>query len=143
MEPVSYFLNYFSYSKFLLICFFQLFFIKYSNNLSTIKIVINICSWDCISNFTNYKNFFRPAWSISFSKNVFLIWFFYMIIKLKFRVFIIRINVVFNIIARLNINRFHFNCSMVYIAVSIHYIYQYIQFLILKFYICKFYSLKS
>ena len=41
---------------------------------------------------------------------------------LKFRIFIIRINILFNIITRLNINRLYFNCSMICIVVFIHYI---------------------
>ena len=58
------FLNFFSYTKFLLICFFQLFLIKWSNNFFTIEIINNICPWNITFNFTDYRNFFREQFRV-------------------------------------------------------------------------------
>ena len=86
---ISFLLGYLFYSKFFFICFLQFIFIKHSNNIFTIEIIDNLCSWNNIYNFFDYKNSFRPIWSISFSKSVFLFWYSYMITNLKFRIIII------------------------------------------------------
>ena len=75
--------------KLFLISLLQVFFIKCSNNFFTIEIINNICPWNCIFNFTNNKNFFRPIWCISFSKNIFVFRNSYVITNFKFRIFII------------------------------------------------------
>ena len=54
--------NYFFYSKFLLNCFLQFFFIKRSNYFFTINIINTICQWCYIFHFINYKKFFRPSY---------------------------------------------------------------------------------
>ena len=64
--------KYFFYPKFLLISLLQFFFIKCSNNFFTIEIINNICPWNYIFNFFNYKNLFRTICYISFSKNIFV-----------------------------------------------------------------------
>ena len=69
-----FFLKYFFYSKFFLICFLQFFFIKCSNNFFTIEIINNISPRNCIFRFTNNRNFFWLVWSVSCSKNVFIFW---------------------------------------------------------------------
>ena len=69
---ITFFLDYFFYPIFLLISLLQFFSIKCSNNFLTIEIINNICPRNCIFNFFNYKNFFRPIWCVSFSKNIFV-----------------------------------------------------------------------
>ena len=82
--------DYFFYSKFLLIYLLQFFFIKCSNDFFTITIINNISPWDCILNFFNHKNSFRPIWSIALSKNFFVFRYSQMITNFKFRIFIIK-----------------------------------------------------
>ena len=53
------------------------------------EIMNNTCPGNIIFNFCDYKNFFRPIWSISFSKKVSVFWYYNMITNLKFRIFII------------------------------------------------------
>ena len=69
-----------------------------------------------------YKTFFRPIWSVSFSKNVFVFLNSYMITNFKFRIFIINFITRANICFIFNINMFHLNCSMISILVFIYYI---------------------
>ena len=88
IQFIAFSFNYFFYSKFFLISFLQFFFIKTSNNFFTIKIINYICPWNCIFNFFNYKNFFRPIWCVSFSKNIFVLRNSYMITNFKFRIFL-------------------------------------------------------
>ena len=117
---IIFLLNCLFYPKLLLICFLQFFFIKCSNSFFTIKITNNICPLNRVLTPLITKNFFRSIWSISFCKNTFVFLFSCNIINLKSWIFIIRINIVFNIITRLNISRFHFNCSMICIIVIIN-----------------------
>ena len=102
-----------------MVCFFQLFFIKCSNNFFILEIINNICLWHCIFNFFNYKNFFRPIWSISFSQNVLYfdilawsptwnLWSLSLTSLLKSIYIYIYIYIIYNI------NRLHFNCSMIW-----------------------------
>ena len=60
------------------VCFLQCFFIKCPNNFFTIKIFNNICPWNCILNFFDYKTFFRPIWSMLLCKNGFVFWYYKM-----------------------------------------------------------------
>ena len=69
------FFYHFFNSKLFLIYFLQFIFIKSSNNLFSIKIINNICPRRSIFNFFNHKNFFRPIWSITFCKNIFMLWY--------------------------------------------------------------------
>ena len=69
-----------------------------------------------------YKTFFRPIWSVSFSKNVSVFLNSYMITNFKFRIFIINFITRANICFIFNINMFHLNCSMISILVFIYYI---------------------
>ena len=121
------FLNDFFYPKSLLICFWSLFFIKCSTNFFTIEIINNISPWNSIFSFFNHKNFFRPIWSISFSKKVFILWYSNMFASFKFRIFIITFFNRVNICIIFNFNRLHFNCSLIYIVVFIYYIIQFIN----------------
>ena len=67
-------LDYFFNSKFFLICFLQFFFVECTNNFLSIKIINDICP--CLFfHFCNVKNLFRPIWSVTFCKNVFLCFF--------------------------------------------------------------------
>ena len=50
--------------------------------------------------------------SVSFSKNVFVFWYLNTITNFKFRVFFVRIFIIFNIRIRCNVNWFHFYCSI-------------------------------
>ena len=110
----------FFYSEFFLISLLQFSFTKCSNNFSTIKIINNICPWNCIFNFINNKSFFRPIWYVSFCENIFLLRNSYMIPNFKSRIFIINFFFRINICIIFNINRFHFNCSMNCVIVFIN-----------------------
>ena len=70
-----------------------------------------------------------------------------MITNFNLTIFLIIPFIKVNIFAWLYIIRLHFNCSMkcivVFISLLCHLIYQYIHFLILKSYICKFHFLMS
>ena len=68
--------------------FFQFFFVKCSNNFFPVKIICNICLRHSIFNFFNQKNFFRPIWSVTFCKNVFIFWYSKNITNFKFKIFI-------------------------------------------------------
>ena len=119
IQFITFSFNYLFYSKFLLTIFLQFFLVKSSSNFITIQVTNNISARNCIFNFTNNKNVFWPIWSVYFSKNVFLFWNSNMITKFKFRVFFIKIFILFSIRIIRNINRFHFNnfmsCVIVYI----------------------------
>ena len=111
LQLVSFFLNYFFYTKFFFICLLQFFFIECSNNLITgLYDPWSNDPWDCIFNFFTHKNFFRPIWSIAFDKIVFVFLYCYIITNFKFRIFIF------------NINRLYFNCSMICIVAFIYFI---------------------
>ena len=55
--------------KLFLTSFLQFFYVKHSNNLSTIKLTNKICPQHSIFNFFNHKNFFRPIRSVTFCKS--------------------------------------------------------------------------
>ena len=61
-----------------MICLWQFFFIKRSNNFFSIKVFPDISPRNNVFNFFNNKNFFRPIASVSFTKNVFTFWYSYM-----------------------------------------------------------------
>ena len=86
---MTFFLDYFFYSKFLLIYLLQFFFRKCSRNFFTIKMINDICPWNCIFNFFNHKNVFRQIWSIACSKNVFVFRYSHMITNFKFRILLL------------------------------------------------------
>ena len=117
---ISFSFNYFFILNYFWFVFFNSFSLKRSNKFFTIKIINNISPWNCIFNFFNYKSLFWPISGISFSKNVFVFWNFYMITNLKFRTLFLRINIVFGIRIRFDINGLHFNRSMVCIIVFIN-----------------------
>ena len=123
---ITYFLcskkNCFFYPENILNCFLQFFFKKGSNSFFTIKITNNICPWNNIFNFLNYKNFFRRIWSVCFSKNVFVLLYPDMITNFKFRIFIINFFTKVNIRIIFNINWLHFNCSVICIVVFFNYL---------------------
>ena len=56
------------YLKILLVCLLQFVFLKCYNNFFIFNIIDNICTWNCIFNFSNYKSFFRLICSISLSE---------------------------------------------------------------------------
>ena len=130
---MTFFLKYFFYSKFFLISLLQLFFIKCSNNFFTIKIINNICPWNCIFNFTNNKNFFRPIWHVSFSKNIFIFRNSYVIINFKFWIFIVNFFFEINLCTIFNIIRFHLNYFMICIIIFIYYIIQFLDIHIFRY----------
>ena len=90
----------------------QFFFIKCRNRFFSVKITNNICPRNSIINFFNIKNFFRSIWNLTFCKNVFMFWNFYMVTNIKFRIFFIVLVIEINICAWLYINRIHFYCAM-------------------------------
>ena len=92
------------------------------NYFFTIEIINKICSWNYIFNFTNNKNFFRPVWCVSFSKNVFVFRNSSIIANFKFRIFIINLFLKINICIIFNISQSHLNCSMICIIMLTHYI---------------------
>ena len=114
------FCNYFSYSGFFLTSFLQFFFIKASSNWFTIQITNNTSPRNNIFNIANNKNFFGPILSLSFSKNVFVFWYSNAITNFKFRIFFMRMFIVFSISIRCNINWFHFYCPLNYLIVFIN-----------------------
>ena len=82
---------YFFNSKFILICFWQFFFVKSSNNFFSIKIINNICQRHNVFNFLNQKHFFWPIWNVTFCKNIFTFWYSNKITNFKFKIFIVNV----------------------------------------------------
>ena len=76
---------------FFLILFLQIFFVKRSNSFFPIKIINNKRPRYSIFSFFNHKNFFRPIWSVTFGKNIFLFWYSSSITNFKFRMLIINL----------------------------------------------------
>ena len=112
--------KHFFYSKLFSTSFLQLFFIKTSSKWFTIQIINNICLRDCIFNFANKKNFFWPIWSVSFINNILVFLNPNMIANFKFRIFFIRIFIVFSIRIRWKVKWFLFNSSMNCVIVFIN-----------------------
>ena len=81
----------------------------------------------CLFYFFNHKDFFRPIGSVSFTKNTFVFWHFYMIANFKFRIFTINFFTRVNKGITFNINGFHINCSMICAVVLIYYIIKFIN----------------
>ena len=104
----------FFYSEFFLTSLLEFFFIKCSSNFFSIEIINNICTWNCIFNFNNNKNFFRPVWCIPFSKNIFVFRNSYVIANFKFRIFIINFFFKINICIIFNIGRFLYSYVYLY-----------------------------
>ena len=71
---LSPFLIIFSILNFCWLVFLHFFFIKTSSNWFTIPVTNNWSPRNCIFNFANNKNFFKPILRVSFRKNVFLFW---------------------------------------------------------------------
>ena len=115
MSFISFSFNDFLCPKFFLIYFLQFFFIKSSNNFFTIKIINNMCNGAVFLASLITKAFLDQFGVYPLAKT--FLYFFYIITNFNFWIFIIEINIAFSIITRLNTNRFHFNCSMVCIAV--------------------------
>ena len=143
---ITFSLDYFFNSKFFLICFLHIVFMKRSNNFLSFKIINTICVGHNIFNFLNHKKFLRPLCNKTFWKNVFIFWYSNNITNFEFRIFIINFFNRLNKCAWFYINRFYFSCAMICIIVFINYnslnlIYQYTLFLILKSCIYKFYFL--
>ena len=136
----------FFHSKFFLICFSQLFFVKSSINFFSVMILYNICPRNSIFYFFHYKKFFRSNWSVTFCKNIFIYWYSNNITNFKFRIFIInfvtRVNIcVFYVILH-QLVLFQLCYYMYYFIYQIyHLIYQFTNFLKLKSFIYKFYFL--
>ena len=106
-----------------MIYFLQFYFVVLSNNFFAITITNNISPRHSIFNFFNLKNFFRPIWSITFTKlckNIFTFWYSNMITNFKFSIFLIIFFIKFNICAWHYINKLHFICSMICIVVFIY-----------------------
>ena len=99
-----------------------MFFVKYSTNLFSIRIVNNICPWHSIFNFLTHKNFFRPIWSVTFWKNIFIVQYSNKMANFKIWIFIINFFTRVNICVLFYISRFHFDCVMKCIIVFINYI---------------------
>ena len=94
-------------------CFWFVF-VKYSNNFFAIRIINNICPQHSIFNFFNHKNIFRPIWSISFRKNIFICSYSNNISNFQFRIFFIIFLTRVKILLWFYINRLHFNCAMIW-----------------------------
>ena len=62
--------------------------ISETDNFFTIQTTNSISPRNCISNFINNKNFFRPIWSISFSKYIFIFRNSNIVTNFKFRIFL-------------------------------------------------------
>ena len=116
---VAFSLDYFFNFIFSFICFLQFFFIERPINFFTNEVANNACPYYSIFDFTNHKIFFRPIGSIAFSKNVLVLWNSYMITYFKLSIFAIRINILFSIWTRFNMNGLHFICSMTFVLVFI------------------------
>ena len=108
---------YFFNSKFILICFWQFFFVKSSNNFFSIKIINNICQRHNVFNFLNQKHFFWPIWNVTFCKNIFTFWYSKKITNFKFKIFIVNVFTRINICTWFYINTFRFGCTMTCIVV--------------------------
>ena len=105
--------------------------LKCSNNFSTTEVINNVCPWNCIFNFFNYKNFFRAVSCVSFNKNIFVLRDSYMITNFKFTAFII-------IVLSLTSTGFPLIVLYYYIHSVYHLIYRYIHSFILMSCICRF-----
>ena len=114
--PLDYVFN----SKLFLICFLQLFFLKSYSVFFPLRIFL-------INNISNHKTFFRPIWSVTSCKNIFIFWYSDNIITFKLRIFIINFFTRGNICVWFYINRFSFNCIRICIVVFIYYIIYFIS----------------
>ena len=72
VQLITFCLDYFFIPEFFLTGLLQLFFIKCSNNLFINEIADNVYPWYSILYFRDHKYFFRPIWSVSFCKNIFV-----------------------------------------------------------------------
>ena len=101
---------------------------------SPLRSIITYLHGTFFLSFFNYKNFFRPIWSIEFRKNVFAFWYSNMINNLKFRIFIINFFARVNMCTTFNIRRLDFNCSTTCIVAFIYCVINLsnLHFLILK-----------
>ena len=66
--------------------FLHFFFAKSSNNSFAVRIVNNVSPRHSIFNFFNHKNFFRPIWSVTFRKKLFMFWYSNNITNFKFKI---------------------------------------------------------
>ena len=121
----------YSFSSFLLITFsvinavfFDIFCIKCSHNFFTFEIANDICPRNktLISVIS-----FRPIWNVTFCKNVFTLWYPYMITNFELRIFFVILPIEINICPSLYINRLHFGCAIIsiieFINCTIQFIY--------------------
>ena len=81
-----------------------------------------MCPRQSILIFFSKKNLFKPMWNVTSLKNVLIFLYYYIITNFKFRIFFIALNTVIDICIIVNINNFHFNCSMMYIIVFVDHI---------------------
>ena len=115
-----FYLNYFSCSKFSLICFLNFFFLKCFNSFFAVKITNNISLRQIIFNFFNHKIFLRPIWKVTFSKNFFVFQCSYMVPTLNLYSFSFIFYTKVTMCGRLYINRFHFDCALICVILLIH-----------------------
>ena len=73
--------------------FCNLFLIKCFNKFFNLEATNKICTWYSSFYFFNYRALFRPIWSATFCKNIFIFWFFCMITNFKLRMFVIMLNI--------------------------------------------------
>ena len=104
MKFITFILYYFFYPN----LFFAFLFYKTFQSFFSIKVLCYICLRYSIFNFFCHKNFFRPIWSVTFRKNIFIFWYSHMVTNFKFRIFIILSTpkTIYN-------NTLHFNCCMI------------------------------
>ena len=127
-------------------CLFQFFFIKCSNNFSTIRVFYYICLRHSIFNFFNQKNL-RPISSVTFCKNGLIFWYSHMITNFEIRTF-------FRVFySKVNICAWLYICAWLsFILVVLWYVFYsliisanlsiYWQYKVLKSCVCKFCSLR-
>ena len=89
MQFITFLFNYLFNSELFLICFFLFFLMKSSNNIFTVKMTNKWCPRHSAFNSRNHKIFFRPIWSVSFCKDVFILWYSYMITNFKVKIFLV------------------------------------------------------
>ena len=140
LDLTSLFLYQFFYCNLSLICALQFFSINFSKNLFSSRIFYYIHPWHSIFNCCSHKNVFRLTWSITFHKNVFILWYPHMITNFKVRILIIILHTKIIKCTRFYSNRTHFNSSVISFIYSNLSKYTFLD--IEMIYISRFYSLK-
>ena len=121
IQSIAFSFDYVFNPEFVLVNLLQLFFKKYSNNFFTFKISSNVFPCYSVRYFLDHKYFLTLTWNVAFCKKFFIFWYSHMVANFGFRIFVIMLNTIFNLLLWLNISSFHFYWSTLCFAVFVNY----------------------